>query len=469
MKIHAILRQMMRLVTGVLIISGTFACTHEQEPSLSAAPTAPPVSEEPCTNQRSEAQAKQIALDFLRGQGGSLRALSSTLAFETEVITRSEARSLDDKVLDSTANPVDTLLYVLNLHNNQGAVLVSGDKRLTDVVGFIPQGHLDLKNLPKHSGISLFMDAYPKYYGARIEMFRERNKICPPEPLSDWVSKETKSYQIVLGKGDWLEGSPILCPVTWGQNAPYNFRAPFVSDKDQAIAGCVAVATAQLMASHRYPTAPMGKKIQWNLLCRYSKASAVNPKEESIDSILAYVDQVSYLLRITGNLLGNRWGENRTGAYTSDIPELLKTLGYTSAPDLTPFSLEGIISSLDKGCSVIMSGSDKASGGHAWLCDAYMKRVVTMKTRYEEYGFKPDMCYRRRGYVERPPLGSSEGYRRELIREWIGPETKSLEYLLHYNWGWDGWYDGYFSSDVFAPGNGDSYSLYVNNILNVKP
>lgn len=466
MKTEAISKLAMKALAYAFIALGTLACTQEQEAPVPTPDPAPGVGEAPFTPQRTEAQAKHLALAFLREQGGELRALSSTLAFETSVMTRSTARSLSQAVdsLDSASHPVDTLLYVLNLRNDRGCVLVSGDKRLPDIVAYLPQGHLDLKALPKHSGVSLFLESYPKYYGAKLQ------KVAPPKPdPRDYYSRPISSmkckreeFRDVLRTGEWVDACPILCPVMWGQNEPYNFRAPFVSVSDQAIAGCTAVAMAQLMASHKYPQSPMGKYIQWDLLCRYPKAKLLYKHEKNVDSVLAYVDQVSYLLRITGNLLGNQWGKNSTGAYTWNIPNLLKSLGYTQTSEESPYSLAGIISSLDKGASVIMSGANQRTA-HAWLCDGYKKRTLLVRRGYHE--LCREVFYRGGKEIE-PPIWVRAEHSERIVYE---PDREETEYLLHYNWGWDGDLDGYFMAGVFEPGNGRSYGIDVRNILSAKP
>lgn len=234
-------KHLLRSIVFGLIALGFASCHQEQEIPTPSVPKAE--AEVPFTNQRSEAQAKSIALDFLRQQGGQLRSLSSSLGFETSVVTRSSARALDALDTNSTVKPVDTLLYVLNIRGGQGCVLVGGDKRLTDIVGYIPEGHLDPNNLPKHSGISLFMDAYPKYYGARL---RKPPHPSDPDPFDqfgrpkqggNWIRQIEFSYASP-DKGNWEEGITPLCPVTWHQDDPYNAKAPKINDQHTA-AGCV--------------------------------------------------------------------------------------------------------------------------------------------------------------------------------------------------------------------------------------
>lgn len=492
MKTEAISKLAMKALAYAFIALGTLACMQEQEAPVPTPDPAPGVGEAPFTPQRTEAQAKHLALAFLREQGGELRALSSTLAFETSVMTRSTARSLSQAVdsLDSASHPVDTLLYVLNLRNDRGCVLVSGDKRLPDIVAYLPQGHLDLKALPKHSGVSLFLESYPKYYSAEMERMstpnslykRGRNGFClPGARIQD---PEIRSWRYRISEGEWEDIVKPLCPVTWSQEKPYNFRSPFTDPYQQALAGCVAVATAQLIASHRYPHHIDGDEhawMNWELLCKYPTPYAIKreplPKVDGEDSVareqkeveivarkvIAYADQVSLLLNVIGYRLRNQWGTGATGACTKDIPVVLRSLGYTHPSELTGFSSWRIVKSLDNGSSVIMSGFNTASSnkvGHAWLCDGYKRRDVIVQEGYDEYA-EPDECDQPIYGYERPP--------KELIRRVETRQVHEYEYLFHYNWGWKGECDGYFLSGVFSPNSMRNYSGQVENILDVKP
>ena len=452
----------MNSVSNILtILMGTLAlissCTQD-DALITRQHTPSPNGVSHPTFQRSEAQAREIALDFLREDHSDLRSLSRKDSIETKVVLSSSKAELRALSSDAKYKIVDTLLYVLNIGKARGSLLVSGDSRLPSIMGFIPNVRLNPDSVPLGSGLSFFLSALPSYYEHAVKLlsrfevivYRPINrKYGPPVDCMMGIDdREYEGYTRCLNwherivDSDWELGKENLCPVKWDQDDPYNQKAPLIGN-ERALAGCVSVATAQLMATHKYPEYLGGRSLNWNLLCSYEVH-----KDEDPQSKADFNDNVSFLLRAVGDALSNQWGTKATSAYTQSIPWVLYSFGYKSPSRVTDFNISGIISSLRNGSPVIMDGQEyNQPGGHAWLCDGYKVRRILSRHGYRDLPFGNDV---------------------------VTHSSTEYEYLLHYNWGWGGAYNGYFFAGVFATREDGARLPYnlsyrVHNILNIKP
>lgn len=388
------------------------------------------------SHQRSLEDAKSIALEFLRREHGEGRNLPSVTVSVTGWL-RNAVPSL--RSLDSKTQLVDTILYVLNVKDSGGCMLIPGDDRLPTVVGYLPNGNLDLNNVPKESGISLFMEAFPSYYrdydsgNRNRRVGGERPPSSPIRPLPDQRDFDPQLDEPWETAEEIWEDQHVnpMCPVTWDQRFPYNNLAPQYRGR-RALAGCVAIAIGQLMACHRFPSSISNTQLNWDVLTRYPDYSNGKIPTSHRD---IYVDHVSRLLRTVGDCLYNDWGLDVTGARPEMIPVALRALGYTHVSNGMRFNVDSIVASLNQSKPVVMAGFLKQSSGHAWLCDGYRSKKIYLVT----YG----VDRRRREY--------------DIPERFILGTRKRVEYLLHYNWGWGdvkGFeYNGFFESGVFRPKN----------------
>lgn len=407
------------------------ACTQQAQPrvdSMSHVKSEQSALASQKSHQRSLEDAKSIALEFLRNQQGKGRSLSA-VTFSTSVWLRNSIPSL--RSIDNEKRElVDTILYVLNLSATKSCLLISGDDRLPSVIGYLPNDTLNLNKIPKESGISLFMSSFPGYYGNYDPDRAPGNGRRPgpqPDSRADYEPEFDQPWSRCIGERKKMEVSPI-CPVQWGQWFPYNAKAP-VFGNENALAGCVAVAAAQLMASyHPSVSLPSGVRLDWTMLTKHPQWMPMYLSEpDHIRS--SYVEQVSSLLRVIGDRLKNRWGvgDHGTGALSEDIPKVLYSLDQSViCGKPMSYNDQKIRQYLDRGFPVIMSGGRAHGAGHAWLCDGYLSLIVEY-----EYGL-----YRRKHRFDVPDKVVSGTY-------------TDHQFLFHYNWGWNGQKDGFFAAGVF--------------------
>ncbi len=202
---------------------------------------------------------------------------------------------------------------------------------------------------------------------------------------------------------------PLLGSIEWDQADPYNRLCPSGTP-----VGCVATAMAQVMLYWKHPDQGTGTHTwKWNgtthtvhfdsvtynwdlMLPKYGRAAYASPEQEAEAAKLSYHCGVS---------IDMMWQSDGSGTYTEHIPKALRehfdyndraAVVYRESYSFDDWN-ELLISELEAGRPIIFSAnSDEA--GHAFVIDGIDK-----------------------------------------------------DGLFHVNWGWDGWYNGYFDINILNP------------------
>lgn len=219
-----------------------------------------------------------------------------------------------------------------------------------------------------------------------------------------------------------ISRSPVepLLTTRWGQRQPFNRLTPFF-DGQLSPTGCIATALAQILYHHRGVERPTGShSYEWRgetFSYDYSKASfdwdSMKDIYWGVEVTDAEADAVAELMLACG--IGVNMGYEGDGS-GSDIVFakrfLVDNMGYNPEMALqyknnyTPDEWNNLLhNELVNNRPVICQG-----GGHAYLCDGY----------------------------------DGEGY-------------------FHFNWGWNGAYDGYFLLSLLNPTETDNFqkNMYV--------
>lgn len=437
--------------------------------------------------QRTLTEVRSIAQAYLTSLGNGARSLEKDGHYQVIALSTTKRQSLRSMEGKSAYRLVDTMLYVVNVGREEGALLIAGDKRIPAVVGFIPRGHISLEPDSLHPGLKMVLDRLPGYYDrslrsiVRKSPYTEETAECRfrPDPRApgrsyfyyddhddDWELADTArwgkcdvdfphGYKIrwwwksCYWKGFTGDQVTPLCRVTWHQGSPYNDRAKQIYDR-KAPAGCVAVSVAQLLSVYKYPSSLKDVSLDWELLTQKRTASLYTASDRT-----RYDHQVSILLRTIGDGLDNDWKLSGTGADIYAIPRVLRSLGYTHPSSVTDFDEAKVVTSLQKGYPVLFGGM-RGEYGHAWLCDGFRTSVY----RYEE------------GHTKECSDDKTEICGERVIdhvREW-------RIVMLHFNWGWgldpqqneyDG--DGYFAAGLFSKEIDNKYSEDIKVLLDIHP
>lgn len=355
---------------------------------------------------RSAADALKIAKQFV-AQVPAFRSVSNLqMTISSSIHTKAKGR-------DGATAPS---YYVVNLADDNGFVIVSGDDRFRPVLGYSRNGS-----------------------------FNENNAV--PDGLAYWLSFLSEEMDAALANG--YEGGTTtrsasstynssiapLITTKWGQGSPYNNKIPNYAT------GCVATGMAQVMNYWKYPAHGIGSHTNAFFKAYSADFGATtydwdNMKDEyggKYDT-KAQVDAVSTLLYHVGVATDMRWtSDNSATPNMYSAYALINFFGYNKnlyAESRDYMSLGAwkalIIDQLSTGHPICYAGmtSDTSGEGHFFVLDGY---------------------------------DATSG-------------------KFHFNWGWNGLYDGYFDITALEPGaTGEygsltgAYNYYHQIIVNVQP
>lgn len=140
----------------------------------------------------------------------------------------------------------NALLYLYNVGDDQGFVIVSGEDEGKQLLGISDKGSLPENGLPP--AMRNFMLTYTHYVRA------VRAGAAPAPVKSDSVGNVSKFPEAVIP----------LTKTEWRNDAPYNSMCPVIDDF-QCFAGGEAVAMAQIMRYYQYPEQGRGHVSYKNL------------------------------------------------------------------------------------------------------------------------------------------------------------------------------------------------------------
>ena len=279
----------------------------------------------------------------------------------------------------STVTPDANAYYAFNIDGG-GFIIIAGENRANQVLGYSDRGHLDFNNLPDN-------------FKALMRGFKEEIEYLQAHPELD----VTPAFRAT--GGNTVE--PLI-KTYWGQEMPYYLQCP-VYNGEYCVVGCVATAMAQVMYYWKYPTSspelnayfcddigqtlPSLPETNFN----YSKMlSSYCHWDWDLGMLIqdTYTDEqaqeVAKLGRYCGQAVHMGYSPEGSGAYVSNQLSAMKTFGYSSSARdeerdswwgseyYTTAEWEAMIKEeLDKRYPILYSATDPAAGGHAFICDGY--------------------------------------------------------------------------------------------------
>ena len=311
--------------------------------------------------------------------------------------------------------------YVFNTVGDHGFVIVSGDDRTTDILGYSDNGKFDPNNVP--ANMKVWLENYALQIAALDEMGIKSAPANAPRPTRNSISPLITSH--------------------WDQAGPYWNHCPEFMDVTEdgdtvgelAYTGCVATSMAQIMNYYKLPLM-CTKLIPSYLVTFYWQEDYGVFETDPLDPIFfdwdnmrdnytgaeteAEKDAVAWLMLYAGCAAQMQYGVNASSTSDPYIPTALNEyfnydakLVYRSDYEQAEWE-DMIYNELVEGRPMIYNGRAGTGGGHSFVCDGYA------------YGD-----------------------------------------LFHINWGWGGLGDGYFVLSVLNPyagGIGSTTSLEGYNI-----
>ena len=246
-------------------------------------------------------------------------------------------------------------LYIFNVAEEGGFVIISNDDRFEGILGYSDSGQIDADNIPEN--LRWWLSTYESQ--------------CPQ-------TEESNVRTVALNNH-----SPISPMITtkWNQNAPYNLQTP-VKGGRRTVTGCVATAMAQLMYYMRCPDGimPQDLLIHNNEVLPSTTFNWDIIKEEySEDDSDESAQEVAKLMRYAGYSCKTSYGIDESIASYINATEALRTrFGLSKTTDIvyrsayTASEWDDIIyQELAKGRPIMYNGSNSNDKGHAFICDGY--------------------------------------------------------------------------------------------------
>ncbi len=256
-------------------------------------------------------------------------------------------------------------LYIYSRGVGQGFVIVSGDDALPEVLAVVDQGDWDEATLPPH--LLQWVEKYET-------LVREARNAHAPSRVRQAPSG--------------TRNIPVLCQTHWHQSSPYNDRSPYIKGtQNKALTGCVSTAASQVayywrkdlpsVSGYATPTygygdapvtesAPKGTPLKWELMrTSYNGSEPAEMRSAVADFVF-----------ITGASTWLTYGSSTSG----QISDLVNTFNgqyqlssecrYKGGTGQTAWE-KLIIADLEAGRPIVYSGVHPDNGGHAVVLDGY--------------------------------------------------------------------------------------------------
>lgn len=313
-------------------------------------------------------------------------------------------------------------LYIFNKAPGSGFLVLPADDIAYPVLGYSDSGSFS------ESDMNPALEWWLSEYARQIEY-----------AVAHGVSSTRSSVEIDPGVTGLQAISPML-KTSWDQVAPYNDQCPLLG-VDRTYTGCVATAMAQVMNYWQYPevgegqigyeSSSIGKRLTLNFSKREFDWANMIPEYKDGNYTPEQADAVAYLMKACGYAVKMDYGTDSSGALAMNIanamkkyfkydPNILYTIRqYYSTTEWTRL----IYDNLKNVGPILYGGASLLGGGHSFVCDGY----------------------------------DGNGY-------------------FHFNWGWTGMSDGYFSLDALNPsslgsggGTGGGYNFTQDAVLGIQP
>lgn len=378
------------LLIPILMLSCADNSNELQQPENQVIPT--------CVSQNKRSMENAIAIAEAYG--------------DASFVGNSKSSNAVDVICDlNKMNEVDTLIYVVNLSNDE-TVLVSAALSGEPVIAFIDEGSFDVDSYENNPNFSYYMDNAKNY--VREQMSTNGEVIVNP----------TLPYTVTSWYGEKLA-------TKWGTRFPEGLFCP------NGVSGCVQTAMALCLSYVEQPKSfqltyenadKQIENLDWDSIKKHTQSFDTQNEYDlhasSCNSSSSSELALARLCRQLGKLNDAIYDkENATGVIGPEwvtVPTL-KTI----APDINvkgPFFFEEDYKDLHlnhiykNNCLAIVYGYNTYYS-HAWVCDG--SKVVEKKQDLTLIGGKKQTV------------------------------TLSTTIYYHFNWGWNGQYNGYFLAGVF--------------------
>ena len=322
-----------------------------------------------------------------------------------------------DVVIENKFN--QNITYYIYGFNDGGFVIVSGDDSTIPILGYSLKSKFQEDDIPP--ALQDLLNHYSEQINYAIESKTENlENLKLWNNLIDFESNSTYNSDINFYISSPADVNPLIS-TKWGQGNPYNALCPA-----NTLVGCGAVAMAQIMKFWNHPTTGSGSHSYYHstygTLSANFGATTYNWSGMP-NSISSNNNAIATLMYHCGVSLDTDYGVTGSSSSPSKVDDaLINYFRYAQTAKLIwsgSYSSDGwrnkLKDELDATRPVKLSGYNSTNtSGHGFVCDGY----------------------------------SGD--------------------LFHMNWGWGGYYDGYYYINNLTPADRDySYNQYA--LVGIKP
>ncbi|WP_164995826.1 C10 family peptidase [Miniphocaeibacter massiliensis] len=371
---------------------------------------------------RDDKEAIKVAESFLDKNKAELRTGSSK-SYNLELVYPEEDEVSARSIEDNNAK----LLYVFN-KSNGGFIIVSGDKRATDILGYSEDSKFDYNNAPEN------LKGWISSYEDQIKYIQNN-----PDEFSTRIADKLEVKRIA--EENTLKVNPFMNDIKWNQLEPYNLKAPEYTSGRRSATGCVATAMAQVMKYYNYPNQGVkDASYEWR-----------NPYTGIVTKLSSDISNHVYAWK---NMPKDYEG------VTDEVQRMnVAQLMYDS----------GVSTKMEYGET---SGTVSLYAGQAFVENfGYDKGLKNLyRSSYEKKEWQD--IVKKELNDKRPVFygGSGKEGGHQFVLDGFDENN-----LYHVNWGWGGMANGYYALDAMNPtvlgtgAAGGSYNMNQEILVGIKP
>lgn len=308
--------------------------------------------------------------------------------------------------------------YIFNL--NKGFIIVAANDAVFPVLGYSFDNNFPTDELPEN--IRVWLESYQDQIAYSIQKGSKANK----STKNVWSKYLSKNFSPKKGND---EVEPLLY-TNWSQGCYYNSEFPETENENlcfHTYTGCVATAMAEIMKFHNYPKQGTGSHGYNTELYGWLEVDFESSFYNWTDMKYQLQDEnpaVAELIYHCAVSINTIFVPEGSGAYDIDVRDaLVDYFGYEAEAqflwrdDYTGDWEALLRDELDNGRPVLYGAVAEAKSyfGHTLVCDGYQ-------------------------------------------------DTS----FFHFNWGWDGAYNGYYYLDSLSA-NGYDFNLFHDAVIGIRP
>ena len=346
------------------------------------------------------------------------------------------------------------MLYVVDFEDNAGSAILAADSRIPEKVLVVTDKGNIIDSIPVYengmfestdyfSDFSLYNEDEDDYYIGQVDA--QVIEYCI-DYADDYVGGTNSSSNTITSTvyGSWANNEKIYPKLTtaWHQTSPFNDAIPtsryfFWQSWKRGPAGCVPIAIAQIMAYHEFPSNLSCNDyiINWTGIKNICTRSNPNATGTNYDR-----QAVARLVSNIGAWCSTIYTPDFAFALPRKARDCMSTFGYSNVIRTYGYNESKVEDMLRNDNPVFIAAISGLTNGHAWVIDGYLDRSRDIKN-YNSSGV----------------LVSS---------------TTENQKLMHCNFGWNGYCNGYYTSGIFNLNDGavykESYDSYASTSSNFK-